>query len=90
MPRAGQGEQRGPLLLQQVRLDRGLAPEPPAEVRAAARLEVGVERLQAAAHGGDRDQEVGGRTRSGSRRAPSHWAVARGRSGNRTSDDISV
>ena len=37
---AGQGEQRGPLLLQQVRLDRGLTPEPPAEVRAAARLEV--------------------------------------------------
>ena len=55
---AGQGEQRGPLLLQQVRLDRGLAPEPPAEVRTAACLEVGVERLQAAAHGGDRDQEV--------------------------------
>jgi hypothetical protein len=55
---AGQGDQLGALLLQQDRLDRGLAPEPPPEIRAAACFEVGVERLQAAVHGGDRDQKV--------------------------------
>ena len=57
----GQGDQPGSLLLRQEHLGRGLAPEPPADVRTAARLEVGVERHQAAAYGGDRHEEVAAR-----------------------------
>jgi hypothetical protein len=52
------GQQRPPFLGEQVRFDGGLAPQPPRQVLPAVLLEPGVERLQAAADGRDRDEEV--------------------------------
>ena len=49
---AGSGQQRPPLLGEQVGLDGRLAPEPPRQVLAAGPLELGVERLQAAGTAG--------------------------------------
>jgi hypothetical protein len=58
------GDQRGPLLVEQLGLGRGLAPESAPEVGTTPRLQVGVERLQAAMHGRDRHEEAAaGRSR---------------------------